>query len=104
MVSPVTHLRRSLHPLSPGGAPEVAVTSWYDARLQTWRATSPDYPYFAEARPRAVPEVFLTRRHAVRRLLANLDRALRDSPCAVPARAFDTRDRPNSLHMPARRG
>jgi hypothetical protein len=83
MVSPVTHLRRSLHAFSPGGGREVAITSWYDTRFRTWRATCPDYPYIAETRPRATPEISLTRREAVGRLLASLDRSVRQSQSLV---------------------
>lgn len=79
MTSPVTHMRRSIHMLSAASAREVAITSWYDTRLRTWQAMSPDYPYFAETRPRAIPLISFTRHEAVRSVLTSLHQSLRDA-------------------------
>lgn len=74
-----THLRRSLHPM-PGreGKPkrDVAIVSWYDQGLQTWQASSPDFPHLADARAVAKAALSPTRRVAVTALLGRIVLAL----------------------------
>ncbi len=59
-------LMRTIHLLA---GRSVAIDSWYDAHLGTWRAAGPSYPMLAFARPRAVPPHGASRRAAVSYLL-----------------------------------